>query len=92
MPYYAHTAEDADGTRLPEPSGKWQPLAEHLRNVSELAARFAAPMGPEAAAEARLAGLLHDLGKYSARFQSRLRDPSIHGIKHGSKGTLAAAT
>ena len=73
MPYYAHTAEDADGTRLPEPSGKWQPLAEHLRNVSELAARFAAPMGPEAAAEARLAGLLHDLGKYRDEFQAYLR-------------------
>ena len=84
-PYYAHTAEDPDGTRLPETSGKWQPLAEHLRNVSELAARFAAPMGPEAAAEARLAGLLHDLGKYQPDFQrylatGRPRTPhAIHG-------------
>ena len=73
MIYYAHTAEDKDGNRLPENSGKWQPLAEHLRNVAELAAQFAAPMGPEAAAEARLAGLLHDLGKYRDEFQTYLR-------------------
>jgi CRISPR-associated helicase Cas3/CRISPR-associated endonuclease Cas3-HD len=90
--YYAHTAETAAGERLPESSGQWQPLADHLRQVAELAAKFAAPMGPAAEAEARLAGLLHDLGKYSARFQARLRDPSIHGINHWSMGTLAAAT
>lgn len=34
--YYAHTAEDAEGNRLPESSGKWQPLADHLRNVAAL--------------------------------------------------------
>lgn len=33
--YYAHTAEDAAGNRLPESSGQWQPLADHLRNVAE---------------------------------------------------------
>lgn len=87
--FYAHTAEDEQGVRLPESSGQWQPLAEHLRNVAELAAQFAAPFG--ASDEARLAGLLHDLGKYSARFQARLRDPRIHGINHWSMGTLAAA-
>ncbi len=86
--YYAHTAEDADGNRLPESSGKWQPLADHLRNVADLAAKFAAPFG--ASEEANLAGLLHDLGKYSTRFQQRLRDPAIHGINHWSMGTLAA--
>ena len=88
--YYAHTAEDEEGNALPESSGKWQLLAEHLRNVAKLAADFAAPFS--GAAEARLAGLLHDLGKYSARFQARLRDPSIHGINHWSMGTLAAST
>lgn len=86
--YYAHTAEDAEGNRLPESSGKWQPLAEHLRNVAELAAKFAAPFG--ASDEARLAGLLHDLGKYAARFQQRLSDSSIHGVNHWSVGSLEA--
>lgn len=71
MTYYAHTAEDSQGKRLPESSGQWQPLANHLRNVAELAATFAAPFG--ASAEARLAGLLHDLGKYRVEFQSYLR-------------------
>lgn len=81
--YYAHTAEDAAGNRLPEEF--WQPLADHLRNVADRAAKFAAPMGPEAAAEAHLAGLLHDLGKYQPDFQRYLatgspRTPhAIHG-------------
>jgi CRISPR-associated endonuclease/helicase Cas3 len=87
--YYAHTADDAQDKRLRESSGKWQLLADHLRQVAEFAAKFAAPFN--ASNEAYLAGLLHDLGKYSARFQDRLRDPSIHGINHWSMGTLAAA-
>ncbi|WP_442887758.1 CRISPR-associated helicase Cas3' [Congregicoccus parvus] len=69
--YYAHTAEDEQGNRLPESSGKWQLLADHLRNVADLAAKFAAPFN--ASAEARLAGLLHDLGKYRFEFQAYLR-------------------
>lgn len=88
MPHYAHTATKPDGTPDPDES-KWQPLAVHLRNVANLAAQFAAHFG--ASEEARLAGLLHDLGKYSIRFQQRLRDSSIHGINHWSMGTLAAA-
>lgn len=79
MAYYAHTADRPDGTRDPDVS-KWQLLSDHLRNVAELAANFAAPFN--ASAEARLAGLLHDLGKYATRFQSRLRAPAIHGINH----------
>ncbi len=88
MIYYAHTADDPDGNRLPESSGKWQLLADHLRNVANLAAQFAAPFG--ASEEARFAGLLHDLGKYAARFQARLRDPSIHGINHWAAGATHA--
>jgi CRISPR-associated endonuclease/helicase Cas3 len=90
MTYYAHTADGPDGQPLPESSGKWQPLAEHLRNVAELAAGFAAPFG--ATGEARVAGLLHDLGKYSARFQQRLHDPSVHGVNHWSVGSAEAVT
>ena len=40
MMYYAHTAEDPEGKRLPECSGKWQPLRTHLENVANLAKRF----------------------------------------------------
>ncbi len=88
MRYYAHTAEDGNGKQLPESSKQWQPLRDHLANVAVLAATFAAPFG--ASEEAHLAGLLHDLGKYSARFQQRLHDPNIHGINHWSMGTLAS--
>ncbi|MCS7062501.1 MAG: CRISPR-associated helicase Cas3', partial [Methylacidiphilales bacterium] len=71
MTHYAHTAEDAHGNPLPEESGKWQPLDRHLRAVATLAKRFAEPLG--LAAEAELAGLLHDLGKYRPEFQQMLR-------------------
>lgn len=71
MNYYAHTAEDDQGNRLREQSGKWQPLSAHLRRVADLAKGFALPLG--LANEAELAGLLHDLGKYRDEFQAYLR-------------------
>ena len=70
MEYYAHTAVRADGK--PElDTAKWQLLSRHLLNVAELAKRFAKPLG--LAAEAWLAGLLHDLGKFRDEFQAYLR-------------------
>ena len=89
MIFYAHTAEDDAGKRLPESCGKWQLLSDHLSNVAERASRFAIPLG--LGVEARLAGLLHDLGKYAERFQGRLRNPAIHGINHWAAGTAGAA-
>ena len=88
--FYAHTADGENGEALLESTGKWQPLATHLRNVADLAKQFAAPLGLPA--EAELAGLLHDLGKYAARFQARLHNPAIHGINHWAAGTAHAAT
>jgi hypothetical protein len=64
MKYYAHTAEDGEGNRLPE--DKWQPLSAHLRNVADLAKGFATPLG--LAAEVEMAGLRHNLEK--SPFQS----------------------
>lgn len=69
MTYYAHTAEDENGKRLPEAA--WQKLSVHLQNVASLAAEFAKPFHAED--HARLAGLLHDLGKYRDQFQEYLR-------------------
>jgi len=77
MRYYAHTAEDEKGNRLPEKH--WQILSVHLRKVAELAKGFAAPVG--LAAEAELAGLLHDLGKYRDEFQAYLRGERASSIE-----------
>jgi CRISPR-associated endonuclease/helicase Cas3 len=88
MIYYAHTATDDAGRPDPD-TRRWQPLAEHLRQVARLARRFAEPLGLEN--EAELAGLLHDLGKYSERFQARLRDPAVRGINHWAAGAAHTA-
>jgi CRISPR-associated endonuclease/helicase Cas3 len=89
MRFYAHTANDGRGHPLPESSGRWQFLHDHLRSVADLAQRFAFPIGLNA--EAEIAGLLHDLGKYAERFQLRLRNPAIHGINHWGAGAAHAA-
>lgn len=88
MDYYAHTATRADGSPDPD-TRNWQSLRNHLRNVADLAKRFATPLGMSD--EAELAGLLHDLGKYAQRFQARLQDNSIHGINHWAAGATQAA-
>jgi len=90
MIYYAHTAEDETGHPLPEASGKWQLLRDHLLNVADLAAKFAAPLGPDAEKEARLLGLLHDLGKYQPSFQHYLQNgsPRTPHAMHGGAVVL----
>jgi CRISPR-associated endonuclease/helicase Cas3 len=72
--YYAHTAPAAHD---------WQPLHDHLRAVAALAAERAAKFG--AAKPAALAGLLHDLGKYTAAFQQRLSG-STTKVDHSTAG------
>lgn len=58
---YAHTAEG-------EGKEARQPLAEHLQNVASLSAGFADKFG--APQLGHLIGLVHDVGKGSAEFQS----------------------
>jgi len=62
--FFAHSLADRDQIF-------WQPLHEHLREVERLAGIRGNKFGASNAAA--LAGLLHDLGKYSAGFQKRLR-------------------
>jgi CRISPR-associated endonuclease/helicase Cas3 len=77
--YLAHTAED----------GRTQTVAEHLKNTSVLAGRFAAAFGAKQLGKA--AGLLHDIGKYSDAFQARIRDPAHAGtVDHSTAGAQAA--
>jgi len=61
--YYAHSL---DG----KPPSEWQPLDEHLKNVAKMARSFAEGFG--AGDWAYLAGLWHDIGKYSDEFQKML--------------------
>ncbi len=64
---YAHT--------LPgRPAQKWHDLLEHLEGVSERAAASGDCF--QASAWARVAGLWHDLGKYSDAFQEYLKTAS----------------
>lgn len=60
--YYAHSTRDQDRSH-------WQPLSHHSLNVANLADQFGQWIG--IARGARLAGLLHDLGKYTPEFQAR---------------------
>ncbi len=50
--------------------GRLHPLREHLEGTARLAAEFASEFG--AAGWGRLAGLWHDLGKYSPDFQKKI--------------------
>src|SRR5205085_1813706 len=61
--YYAHSTDD-------ESRGNWQLLREHLIDTARRAERLGERIG--LAKAARLAGLLHDVGKYCPAFQARL--------------------
>lgn len=73
MSFYAHTLED----KGPE---HWEPLEDHLHEVAKLAGDFAAAFG--AKEWGRLAGLWHDLGKYSREFQDYLARSAAKADPH----------
>lgn len=76
--YYAHSGNDYK---------KWHLLKEHLASVFRLAGEHLA--GWQGEEEAKLAGLLHDLGKYGDRFQKRLNGVGS-GLDHWSQGAYLA--
>ena len=62
----------------------WQPLIEHLRKTAEMARDFGADAN--VADLAYIAGMIHDLGKYSAEFQRRLEGgPPVDHSTAGAK-------
>ena len=61
--FYAHSIEG-------KPVDEWHRLEEHLRGTAELAESFAAEFG--CGEWGRIAGLWHDLGKFSENFQKKL--------------------
>ncbi|MCE5361465.1 MAG: CRISPR-associated endonuclease Cas3'', partial [Acidithiobacillus sp.] len=77
-PYFAHSANTA---------GRWHRLPEHLSAVGNLAAEFSDNF--PWCEEAKLAGLLHDLGKYGDLFQKRLLGKES-GLDHWSLGAWLA--
>lgn len=76
--FFAHSSRGGTG---------WQPLREHLEQVAMMASSFAEAL--QAQDEARIAGLLHDIGKYGERFQKRLRGET-QGVDHWSPGAWLA--
>jgi CRISPR-associated helicase Cas3/CRISPR-associated endonuclease Cas3-HD len=76
--YFAHSANKA--------GSPWEPLKEHLQCVAKRASEYADVFG--AKEEAAIAGLWHDLGKYSELFTKRLRG-EMSGLDHWSTGALA---
>lgn len=73
--FLAHIATD----------GREQTVQAHLTGTAQLAAAFAHSFG--AGKQGELAGLAHDLGKYSANFQRRLRG-SPEQVDHATAGAF----
>jgi CRISPR-associated endonuclease/helicase Cas3 len=79
MDYIAHRISDG---------GKEQSVLKHLSNTAVAASEFADIFN--AGEEAYFCGMLHDIGKYSAAFQRRIRG-SPERVDHSTAGTLVAA-
>ena len=74
--YFAHSKDGLDQT-------EWQCLKDHLVNTANLAAEFGRDAGVSELA--RVAGLMHDIGKYSEAFQRRL-EGSKRRVDHSTAG------
>jgi CRISPR-associated endonuclease/helicase Cas3 len=78
--YFAHSTSTND-------KSDWQVLSEHLTSVGALAANHAQVfLGQDLA---RVAGLLHDLGKYTDDFQRRIAGDAIR-VDHATRGAMVA--
>lgn len=73
MEYYAHTRED----------GQYQTLRDHLEGVALLTREFANAF--QMGYLGYLAGILHDIGKYSIEFQNRIRG-NTKSVDHSTAG------
>ncbi|SET03583.1 CRISPR-associated helicase/endonuclease Cas3 [Anaerobranca gottschalkii] len=66
--FYAHSRKD-------QPKENWQLLKDHLENTANISSELASKFG--ARDLGFLVGLLHDIGKYTKEFQSRLQGSKI---------------
>ncbi|AGL03423.1 CRISPR-associated helicase/endonuclease Cas3 [Desulfoscipio gibsoniae] len=80
MTYFAHSDKD-------KPASQWQLLKDHLEHAGETASISAKPWGAEKISY--LAGLMHDMGKYSVQFQERLKGRIIK-VDHSTAGAVEA--
>lgn len=80
MSYYAHSIPGRD-------SSHWHLLRDHLAVTGQLAAHFATSF--HASDLGKASGLLHDIGKYAAPVQQRLRGAAI-AVDHSTAGAQEA--
>jgi CRISPR-associated endonuclease/helicase Cas3 len=80
MAFYAHSTSDWS-------KSDWQTLPDHLHTVGRQAAEYARWFGGEFLAEA--CGVLHDLGKYTDKFQKRL-EGEVPRVDHATWGAWVA--
>ncbi|ADG82739.1 CRISPR-associated helicase/endonuclease Cas3 [Thermincola potens] len=78
MNYYAHSDSQKN-------KKEWHLLKRHLEDTAQLASVFAGSFGAEKLGY--LAGLLHDIGKYSKEFQRRLEGDKIR-VDHSTAGAI----
>jgi len=77
--YYAHSGNNPN-------KSDWQLLSDHLQKVSSIAAENARYF--DGAVLAGIAGLLHDIGKYTKGFQKRLEGGKR--VDHATAGAKIA--
>ena len=80
MDYIAHLRSETDK--------KEQPLYEHIKNVAELSKKFSECLILSDYAE--IIGMLHDIGKYSNRFQQRINGNDKIKVDHSTCGAQEA--
>jgi CRISPR-associated endonuclease/helicase Cas3 len=78
--HYAHSTATSNGA-------DWHSLQDHLRQTARRAKILGNKFG--AAKAAALAGLLHDLGKYSQAYQNYIAGRGPGGVDHSTAGAQA---
>lgn len=81
--YFAHSLDNKNNL------DNWHKLQDHLVSTGLEASQYASEFGAQNAA--RLAGLLHDLGKYSLKFQARLKGAK-ESVDHSTAGAKEILT